>query len=116
MKWLAETEEESPSGMPERAVIDGVWWKIISQPGYRTMSGEYGRTTNHDLTMVIDADVAHAMLQDTLMHEHLHAMSMIRLASEDQLSERQVMAMAPCILMWMRANPGIVEWLQWREA
>ena len=101
--------------LPSQSRIDGATWQVASIPRYREESGDYGRTTNHDLTMRIDTSVAPAVIRDVLLHEHLHAMSMVRLSVEDQLTERQVAGLSGCLLQWLRTNHNLLDFLMEKE-
>lgn len=71
-------------------------------------SGPIGLCVDTQCKILYTADQADQQLQDTVLHELLHA---IDYAMALELTERQVQAMSAGVLQVLQANPEFTRWL-----
>ncbi len=73
-----------------------------------------GECDTKTLTIYVDPTQADTMLQDTVLHELLHALMDLVGACDDvsrEVEERLVRRLAPALLELLTRNPKLNEWL-----
>lgn len=89
---------------PQKLRVFGKDWELR----WQDMDDCSGKTTHRHLLIEVDPDYPRPFLQDTLLHEILHAVD------EElhlELEERQVHQMATALLSVMNDNPAIRRFL-----
>ena len=84
----------------------------MEDEGYEVL----GLTDSDQRAIVINSEQAKESMQETFLHECLHAMvasvALNRdLLADDEDEERMVKRLAPALLLFLRDNPGAVEFL-----
>lgn len=97
--------------MPLRLRIGAQWWRVRRReldPDGR----DYGWTEPRRLLITLAPRQAAGQLRDTLLHEVLHACwSQCALDVDADTEERIVGALAPWLLLTLRENSELVEFL-----
>jgi|LakMenE18May11ns_1017448.scaffolds.fasta_scaffold8859996_1 hypothetical protein len=73
-----------------------------------------GECNNEQLTITLDPSLAPSMLQETLLHEILHAAFHFIGASEDvddKTEEKLVLRLSPVLMGIMKSNPKLMSYL-----
>lgn len=99
---------------PRTVVVGPHSYTIRTRKGFYTDHDLYGATWHPKLEIGMDADVALSQAQDTLLHECLHAVfehSGLSHKMDSAKEEKFVRGLAPWILMMLRENPRLVEFL-----
>lgn len=71
-----------------------------------------GLTTSTGCRILVDHEMSHSQIQETILHEALHAMYDLSGATfdlEDNTEERLVRALAPVLLRFLRDNPKLLQ-------
>jgi hypothetical protein len=86
----------------------------IDQRSLAEGEARLGECDHKALTILVDPRQAETQIQDTLLHETLHAAMSVIGATEDvtdQIEERLVLRLAPVLLQLLKANPRLVGYL-----
>jgi hypothetical protein len=84
---------------------------MINQVNTDAGEAHYGVTDIKHLKITIDPSQAHTQLQDTLLHEILHAIFDITAAQEDidhKTEEKLIRRIAPILLQTIQQNPHLI--------
>ncbi|NIV31652.1 MAG: hypothetical protein GWN58_19835, partial [Anaerolineae bacterium] len=95
-----------------RVNILGKYYRIEESPTLIEMDDACGKTLCHKALILVDPTQDFQQLQDTLLHEVVHAVySEMGLTNEikDELEETIVQRMSTGILQVLKANPGFTK-------
>lgn len=91
--------------LPKKVRIVGKTYKIVAKKKLRL----YGHCSNHRMKIKVETRNAREQVQDTLLHEILHALSFnLKL----KLKERQVHPLAAGLLQVLWDNPKVARYLR----
>lgn len=100
---------------PERAEIGPYRYTIFRSPVH--LDGYNGLLDSNTRTIVVDGTIAEASIQETILHEALHAV----IDATGQRSdgdkdaegeeEKLVAAMSPWLLLFIQKNPALIKYL-----
>ncbi len=99
---------------PRVVVVGPHTYTIRSLKGFYADHDLYGATWHPKLEIGMDSEIALSQAQDTLLHECLHTLfehSGLSHKLNDAKEEKFVRRLAPWLLMLLRENPKLVEFL-----
>jgi hypothetical protein len=102
---------------PHVLEIGGQPWRVEYVHGDSagvTETAEVGLTIGHKRLIKLDEDQAHPALLDTMLHEVLHAITIMTGLREElgkELDEKVVNRISPVLLDAIRSNAQLVAWL-----
>lgn len=97
--------------VPQHVIVGPHRYRIVMVPdGVLDDAGRHGQCSAHRLVIAVDQGQAPSQAADTILHELVHAMlATLDLSDEDE--ERVALALGPALLLLLRSNPDLVDYL-----
>ena len=84
--------------LPEAVVLRGQTWRVEAAPGLLARTGSHGECVYDERTIRVDTDADAESVEDTLVHELLHAVLAGTGIVRDRTEERLVRAITPAVV------------------
>jgi hypothetical protein len=125
MRGAKPTRTSVWGGLPPVVSVGHQVWRFVFIEGLSEGKlSLFGRTINQQTEIELEPDQSFGQARDTVLHElqhaiygntilHSHSSVKVRAAVADE--EGTIRTLTPWLLMLLRDNPGLVEWLMKEE-